>query len=407
MSKQSLQDTIEQQMQLISKGAAQIVGEEELRLKLDRSIQHGIPLRVKLGLDPSAPDLHLGHAVVLRKARQFQNLGHHVIIVLGDFTGRIGDPTGKTKGRQALSKEKVLENAQTYADQLSTILDPEKTEIRFNSEWLSHLTFEQVIQLSQTTTLARMLERDDFKNRFLNQSPIGLHEFFYPLMQAQDSVAIQADVELGGTDQTFNILMGRTLQKSLGLEAQVALFMPLLEGLDGVEKMSKSLGNAIGLHEPIQQQFKKLMEIPDALILKFFDLATDLSPQEIVPFKVALDHGDNPRGVKLALAKTVLALYHAPADVEAAERFFIEAHTLKQIPETLDRLSLPEQASQVPILELAPMLIQMKVIPSSSQWRRLIEQNGVKVNQMPTNLTTIVHSGDVLQVGKRHFFRVC
>lgn len=240
-NEKNLEQEVNQQMRIILKGAAQLIGEEDLRTKLALSIRTGIPLTVKLGLDPSAPDIHLGHTVVLRKLKQLQDLGHHIVIIIGDFTGRIGDPTGKSKGRRALSDREILVNAQTYQEQVFRVLDKAKTEIRYNGEWLELLNLEEIIRLASTTTVARMLERDDFQNRYTHNTPIGLHEFLYPLMQAYDSVAISADLELGGTDQTFNILMGRTLQKSLGKVPQAALFMPLLEGLDGVEKMSKSL----------------------------------------------------------------------------------------------------------------------------------------------------------------------
>ena len=262
--------TVEEQMKIIKKGVDKIVNEEELMNKLERASRNNESLTIKLGLDPSAPDIHLGHAVVLRKIKQMQDLGHNAVIVIGDFTGKIGDPTGKAKGRKALSEEEVQRNAQTYKEQIFKILDVDKTEVRFNSEWLGKITFDKVIELASTITVARMLERDDFQNRYKNNVPIGVHEFFYPLMQAYDSIALKADIELGGTDQTFNILMGRTLQKTMGEEGQVAMFMPILEGLDGIEKMSKSLGNYIGVNEPANIMFKKVMEVPDRLIIKYF-----------------------------------------------------------------------------------------------------------------------------------------
>lgn len=261
----------EEQLKIILKGAADCVNREELLKKLEK----GTPLTVKLGLDPSAPDIHLGHAVVLRKIKQMQDLGHRAVIVIGDFTGKIGDPSGKSKGRTALSDEQVRANAATYCEQIFKVLDKDKTDVRFNSEWLAKLTFEDVIRLASTTTVARILERDDFQNRYRNQTPIGLHEFFYPLMQAYDSVALQADIELGGSDQTFNVLMGRNLQKAFGQEQQIALFMPILEGLDGVEKMSKSLGNYIGVSEDASVMFKKVMEVPTNSSSSYFELATD------------------------------------------------------------------------------------------------------------------------------------
>ena len=290
-----MKQTIDEQIKIIKKGADTIVNEEELRKKLEKAEKNNKPLIIKLGLDPSAPDIHLGHAVVLRKIKQMQDLGHKAVIVIGDFTGKIGDPTGKAKGRKALTDEEVLRNAETYKTQIFKVLDESKTEVRFNSEWLSKLNFNDVLKLAATTTVARMLERDDFQNRYKNNVPIGVHEFFYPLMQAYDSIALKADIELGGTDQTFNILMGRTLQKTMGEEGQVAMFMPILEGLDGIEKMSKSLGNYIGVNEPANIMFKKVMEVPDSLIIKYFELATDEHPDKIDEIKNRLDRGENPR----------------------------------------------------------------------------------------------------------------
>ena len=293
----------EEQLNIIRKGTKQIVDELELIAKLRKSYTNQKPLVIKLGLDPSAPDIHLGHAVVLRKIKQMQDLGHEVVMIIGDFTGKIGDPTGKSKGRVALLEEQVKLNAKIYCDQMFKVLDNEKTTVRFNSEWLSKLNFEEILQLASSTSVAQMLERDDFQKRYNNQVHIGLHEFFYPLMQAYDSVEIQADIELGGSDQTFNILMGRMLQKQMGLEKQVTLFMPLLEGLDGVEKMSKSLGNYIGINEPAEVMFKKVMEVPDTLILKYFELATDEHPNVIEKLKVRLANGENPRDIRTAIGK--------------------------------------------------------------------------------------------------------
>lgn len=301
---------INEQFKIICKGAHAVVNEEGLMDKLMRFENTQRPLVIKLGLDPSAPDIHLGHAVVLRKIKQLQDLGHQAVIVIGDFTGKIGDPTGKSKGRIALSDEQVRTNALTYCDQIFKILDKDKTTVRFNGEWLEKLTFEDVIKLASTVTVAQILERDDFQTRYKNQVPIGLSEFFYPLMQAYDSVFLNADIELGGTDQTFNVLMGRNLQKAWNQEQQVALFMPILEGLDGIQKMSKSLNNYIGVNEPAEVMFKKLMEIPDASIIRYFELTTDEHPDTIEEVKAELALGVNPRDIKLRLAKIVTALYH-------------------------------------------------------------------------------------------------
>ncbi len=292
-------ETIKQQaahqMRIIKQGAVNLVGEEELAAKLEKSICTGKPLTVKFGMDPSAADIHIGHAVVLRKLKQLQDMGHTIVIVIGDFTAKIGDPTGRSKGRKAMTEHEVLVNAQTYQEQIFHILDREKTQVRYNGEWLEPLQLDEVLQLASTITVARMLERDDFENRFRNNIPIGLHEFFYPLMQAYDSVALEADLELGGTDQTFNILMGRSLQKDRGMEPQAALFMPILEGIDGVEKMSKSLGNYIGIYEDARTMFRKVMQIPDFIIIKYFELATDILPEELDEIKKPWQQGRIPR----------------------------------------------------------------------------------------------------------------
>lgn len=398
--------TPKEQMRIICKGVHTLVNEEELLLKLERSCRLQKPLVIKLGLDPSAPDIHLGHAVVLRKIKQMQDLGHRVVIVIGDFTGKIGDPTGKSKGRAALTDEQVRENARTYCEQIFKVLDKERTEVRFNSEWLSRLTFEEVIKLASTTTLARMLERDDFQNRYQNQIPIGLHEFFYPLMQAYDSIALAADIELGGTDQTFNILMGRTLQKALGQEQQIAVFMPILEGLDGVEKMSKSLGNYIGVSEPAEVMFKKVMEVPDELIMRYFELATDVHPDEIDKIKAALADGENPRNMKYRLAQVIVSLYHVPEDVEKAVAYYDKAFSKKAIPDAIPELKLENEAAAV--TDVIPQLIKMDFAKSRSEFTRLINQGGVQLNGERLaleDMSRLLSGGDVMKIGKKRFIR--
>ena len=395
--------TVEEQMKIIKKGVDKIVNEEELMNKLERASRNNESLTIKLGLDPSAPDIHLGHAVVLRKIKQMQDLGHNAVIVIGDFTGKIGDPTGKAKGRKALSEEEVQRNAQTYKEQIFKILDVDKTEVRFNSEWLGKITFDKVIELASTITVARMLERDDFQNRYKNNIPIGVHEFFYPLMQAYDSVELKADIELGGTDQTFNILMGRTLQKYMGQESQIAMFMPILEGLDGVEKMSKSLGNYIGVNEPANIMFKKVMEIPDSLIIKYFELATDVHPDEIDRIKKDLDRGKNPRDIKFELSKIITALYHSELEVKEAIEFYDLAFRKKDIPD-----NIPEIESESNILmDLIPILVQNNIISSKSEFKRLIAQGGVRVNQEKINdMDLKLINNDVIKIGKKKFIRV-
>lgn len=392
-------------MRVIRQGAAELIGEKELEEKLRRSILTGKPLTVKFGMDPSAPDLHLGHAVALRKLKQLQDLGHRIVVVIGDFTGRIGDPTGKSKGRKALTDKEVLVNAQTYQEQIFHILDREKTEVRYNGEWLEQLGLSEMLELASTITVARMLERDDFQNRFRNNIPIGLHEFFYPLMQAYDSVVLEADIELGGTDQTFNILMGRSLQKERGQECQAALFMPVLEGIDGVEKMSKSLGNYIGIHEDARTMFMKVMQVPDSLIVKYFELATDIRPEELDKVKEELADGGNPRDAKLLLARTITALYNGEEETESAENFFREAFTRRSIPEDVDTLQIiPEKGN---LLDCVRPLISGGYVGSGAEFRRLVAQGGVQKNgERVENMEEKIKTGDVLKVGKRKFVRI-
>ena len=301
---------IENQLAIMLKGVAQHTDIPEIRQKLIKVKEEGRPLRIKLGLDPSAPDIHIGHSVVLRKIRQLQDLGHEAVIIIGDYTGMIGDPTGKSKTRKQLSQEDVERNANTYMEQIFKIIDRERTKVHYNSEWLSKMNFGDVIELAAKCTVARMLERDDFNNRYTNHLPLSVHEFFYPLMQAYDSVAIKADIELGGTDQTFNILMGRNIQRDYGQEPQLTLFMPLLEGTDGVEKMSKSLGNYIGISEEPEVIFEKVMKIPDSLIVKYYNLCTDVHPEEIAKLERKLEEGTNPRDIKMMLAGEITGLYH-------------------------------------------------------------------------------------------------
>jgi tyrosyl-tRNA synthetase len=399
--------SVEEQIKIITKGVDQIVGIEELKKKLEISLEKDKPLIIKLGLDPSAPDIHLGHTVVLRKIKQMQDLGHKAMIVIGDFTGKIGDPTGKTKGRVPLTEEQVKENANTYTDQIFKILDSKKTEVRFNSEWLGNLKFDDVIKLAATTTVARMLERDDFQNRYKNNIPIGIHEFFYPLMQAYDSVALHADVELGGTDQTFNILMGRNLQKAMGLEQQAALFMPILEGLDGKEKMSKSLGNYIGIHEAPQDMFKKVMEIPDELIIKYYELVTDEHPDKINKIKEEMLNGKNPRDIKYDLAKIITSLYHTTSETEAAINYYNTAFSKKSIPENIPELVIELEKDK--LADIIPLLIKEKYLPSSSEFRRLIRQGGVQINEEPLvmdDLDMVLACGDILKIGKKKFLKI-
>ena len=392
----------EEQLKIILKGAADCVNREELLKKLEK----GTPLTVKLGLDPSAPDIHLGHAVVLRKIKQMQDLGHRAVIVIGDFTGKIGDPTGKSKGRTALSDEQVRANAATYCEQIFKVLDKDKTDVHFNSEWLAKLTFEDVIRLASTTTVARILERDDFQNRYRNQTPIGLHEFFYPLMQAYDSVALQADIELGGSDQTFNVLMGRNLQKAFGQEQQIALFMPILEGLDGVEKMSKSLGNYIGVSEDASVMFKKVMEVPDELIIRYFELATDEHPDRVEEIRKELEQGKNPRDVKYELAGIITALYHGEEEMKAARNFYDQAFSKGAIPDDVPETALPGEKAT--LAEVIPVLKEQGLIQSRNEFTRLLKQGGVQLDGEKLGMEALeqeVAAGSVLKIGKKKFLR--
>lgn len=405
LTEEAIRQEAERQMRIIKKGAAEVIGEEELRAKLERSIGTGKPLTVKFGMDPSAPDLHLGHAVALRKLKQMQDLGHKIVVVIGEFTGRIGDPTGKSKGRKALTDREALLNAQTYQEQMFCILDEKKTEVRFNGEWLELLQLEEALRLASTMTVARMLERDDFQNRYTQGTPIGLHEFFYPLMQAYDSVALEADVELGGTDQTFNVLMGRQLQRDWGMEPQAAVFMPILEGLDGVEKMSKSLRNHIGVMEDARTMFKKIMEVPDRLIARYFELATDILPQELEKIKEELADGCNPRDMKLRLAADVTDLYHSGEEAEDARRFYEEAFARKAVPEKADGLQVVMERGN--LYDVIPALLRDKLIESGSGFRRLLAQGGISLNgERAGNLEIRINTGDVLKIGKKRFVRL-
>lgn len=401
----TIKEQVKHQMRIIKQGAINLVGEEELESKLERSLLTGKPLTVKFGMDPSAPDIHLGHAVLLRKLKQLQDMGHTIVIIIGDFTAKIGDPTGKSKGRKAMTSQEVLMNAQTYQEQIFHILDREKTQVRYNGEWLEELRLDDVLMLASTITVARMLERDDFEKRFKGNIPIGLHEFFYPLMQAYDSVVLEADLELGGTDQTFNILMGRSLQKDKGMEPQAALFMPLLVGIDGVEKMSKSLGNYIGIYEDAKTMFHKVMQIPDSQIINYFELTTDILPEELDKVKADLEAGRNPKEVKLLLARTVTSLYHTAEEAAAGERFFEEAFTKKEIPEDVESLAIKVQ--QKNLFDCLTPLVENGFISSGSEFRRMVAQGGVRKNGTPVSgMEESIEDGDVLRIGKKKFVRL-
>ena len=391
---------IENQIKIILKGVDEVIGLEDLKEKLAKSNE----LVVKLGLDPSAPDIHLGHTVVLRKLKQIQDLGHKVIIIIGDFTGKIGDPTGKSQARKPLTTEQVIENAKTYETQIFKILDKSKTEVRFNSEWLGKMNFEEVIRLGSKMTVARMLERDDFKKRFENHMPISVHEFFYPLMQGFDSVEIKADIEIGGTDQRFNVLMGRMLQKEFGQESQATIFMPLLEGLDGVNKMSKSLGNYIGIDEDGAVMFEKSMTIPDSLIIKYFELVTDIHPDEIEEIKIRLKEDKvNPRDIKLELARQIVELYHGKEEAVAAEERFKKVFQKGEIPKDINVIEANKE-----YFDLAEIIVKNNLLKSKNEFRRLVTQGGVKINgQVLSKIEELIITPEIiLQIGKKTFLKI-
>ena len=401
--------SIDEQIKIISKGADEIIDIEDLKGKLKKSQKEGRPLRVKLGLDPTAPDIHLGHAVVLRKIKQLQDLGHKAIIIIGDFTGMIGDPSGRSKTRPALTKEEVLENARTYQEQIFKVIDRDKTEVRFNSEWLGALDFSDVIVLASKHTVARMLEREDFKKRFEEHESIGIHEFMYPLMQGYDSVAIEADIELGGTDQRFNLLMGRTIQRDYGQESQVALMMPLLEGTDGVEKMSKSLGNYIGIYEEPNEMYGKVMSIPDELMIKYYELATDIHPDEISKIKAGLEDGSyHPRDAKMRLAREITSLYHSEEAAQKAEEQFKAVFQRGGMPDEIPTFEVPQDIISQEGVDMARLIVEAGLAPSTSQARRLISQGAIRVNGEKTDelKNPTLKDQDVVQVGKRNFIRV-
>ncbi|GAX90667.1 tyrosine--tRNA ligase [Effusibacillus lacus] len=400
-----VEQELQRQLTVIRQGTAEIVPEDELIKKLRRSLTTNKPLIVKLGVDPSGADLTLGHTVVLNKMRQFQNLGHRVQLLIGDFTGMIGDPTGKSETRKQLTREEVLENAKTYAEQAFKVLDPEKTEILYNSSWLAPLTFKDVVRLTSTMTVARMLEREDFQKRYSTNLPISLHEFLYPLMQGYDSVAMEADVELGGTDQKFNLLMGRMLQKEYGQEQQIAIMMPILEGIDGVQKMSKSLGNYIGINEPPNEQYGKTMSIPDELMVKYYELVTDVTVDELGKIRKGLADGTlHPRDAKMRLARTIVARYHGEEAARAAEEHFKTVFQQGAIPE-----DIPEVRLEPGDYWIVKLLTDTKLCPSNGEARRMVLQGGVKINQEKVdNVDARVHleDGMILQVGKRKFVKI-
>lgn len=396
----------EAQIEVLKRGAVEIISEEDLLSKL----RQNRPLQVKLGVDPSAPDIHLGIAIVLRKLRQFQDLGHQAILVVGDFTALIGDPSEKKKTRPMLTREEIDRNVATYRDQYGKILDPEKTRVVFNSEWLAALKFEDVIKLGARATVARVLERDDFTLRLKSGTPIFMHEIMYPLCQAYDSVMLKADVELGGTDQKFNNLMGRDLQREFGQEPQIVLLTPLLVGVDGVEKMSKSLGNAIGIADPPAEMYGKVMSIPDRLIAHFMEFCTDIPLRDVKAVEIGLnDGGVNPRDAKAQLAREVVKLWHGSNAASEAEREFARVFVEKDTPESIPDAPLSRDELKQGKVRLIKLLVLAGLAESNSEARRLISQGGVSINGDRINDASAdvpIRDGTVLRVGRRRFARI-
>lgn len=387
----------------LKRGCEEILLEEELIAKL----KEGKPLKIKAGFDPTAPDLHLGHTVLINKLRAFQQLGHEVIFLIGDFTGMIGDPSGKNVTRKPLSREDVLANAETYKEQVFKILDPAKTRVAFNSEWMGELGAAGMIKLASRQTVARMLERDDFKKRFANNQSISIHEFLYPLVQGWDSVALEADVEMGGTDQRFNLLMGRELQKEEGMRPQTVMMVPLLEGLDGVQKMSKSLGNYVGITDAPNEMFGKIMSISDDLMWRYYDLLSFRPVSEIQQLKLDVQNGTNPRDVKIALAKEIIARFHDEAAAEAAHEDFTQRFSKNALPDEIAEISLNCAGESMPI---ANLLKEAALVESTSEAIRMIKQGAVKLNGDEKvddpKLEIAKGTTQIYQVGKRKFAKV-
>lgn len=405
---------IDREMEIIKRGAVDLVNEEELRKKLIRSREQKKPLRVKLGLDPTAPDLHLGHTVVLQKLKQFQDLGHIAIFLIGDFTGLIGDPTGRIETRPQVSKETLLANAETYKKQGFKILDPDTTEMRFNSEWFEAMNAADMIRLCAQYTMARMMEREDFRNRYQNNLPISIHEFLYPLVQGYDSVALKADVELGGHDQIFNLFVGREIQRAYGQESQCIVTVPLLEGTDGVNKMSKSYGNYVGIDEPPETMFGKLMSISDDLMLKYYELLSDISLEDLKALKEGIRIGMvHPKDAKVNLAKEIIARFHGVEAAANAHENFDKVHRDKEIPEELDIIEM-KRPKEDPV-SIAHFLRDIGMVSTVSEGTRMIEQSGVSVAINPdTQLLKITEkqrsfkgiSESIWKVGKRKFKKI-
>ncbi|WP_416487607.1 tyrosine--tRNA ligase [Brachyspira hyodysenteriae] len=389
--------SVEESIELITRGISEVIGLDEIKEKL----KSGKQLTVKAGFDPTAPDIHLGHTVLLRKMRHFQLLGHKVIFLIGDFTGRIGDPSGKTKTRPRLTLEDVLKNAETYKQQVFKILDPEKTIVEFNSKWLEKMSFADVLGLTSRYTVAQMIERDDFSKRYKNGQPISIMEFLYPLAQGYDSVALECDVELGGNDQKFNLLVGRTLMKEYGLSPQAVITVPLLEGLDGVEKMSKSLGNYIGIYDSAKDMYGKAMSIPDSLISKYMELLTDIPIDDIKNYVKAMENGENPRNIKGILAKEIVKIYHGEEEALNAEEEFKRIFSSKGLPDEIEEVTINKDEN---ILNVLATCMSSE---SKSNLKRLVSQGSVTLdNEKINDINALISKEGILKVGKRNFFKI-
>lgn len=397
---------INRQFNILSRGIVEIIPAEGLREKIAKSICTGRPLKVKLGLDPTAPDVHLGHTVVLRKLRQFQDLGHEVQLVIGDFTGRIGDPSGRSDTRKQLTDSEVAANAKTYVDQFGKVMDSSKIRVSFNSEWLSKLNFADVVRLASQITVARMLERDDFEKRYKANLPISVHEFFYPLMQGYDSIALETDIELGGTDQKFNLLVGRHLQEAYGQEKQIIMTFPLLEGLDGERKMSKSLGNYIGISEEPNSIYGKAMSIPDHLMLRYFLLTTDVTSEELTEIETGLKESTlHPRDLKMRLARTIVTMYHGEEAGQLAEKHFVTVFQERALPDDINEVQWNGEVS----VRVVKLLSELGLTASNSEARRMIQSGAVRINGERVTIedqALNVESGMIVQVGKRRIARI-
>ncbi len=397
--------TLNEQMDVIRRGTVDLLPEDELVQKLENSIKNNQPLIIKQGFDPTAPDIHLGHTVGIRKLKQFQDLGHQVVVIIGDYTAMVGDPSEKNSTRPRLTHKQVIENAKTYQEQFFKILDKNKTQICFNGDWFKKMSFEEVMELASRFTVARMLERDDFSKRYNGQLPISIHEFFYPLMQGYDSVMIKADVEMGATEQKFNLVIGRQIQKEYSQKPQIVLTLPVLEGVDGTQRMSKSLGNYIGIDESPNETYGKAMSIPDKLIYPYFELISDVSLEELGSIKLQLENQNtNPRDVKKYLARTIIRMYHGEQDSKNAESAFEQVFVKKDIPDEMPEFSFEKEK-----MRIDDLLIATKTATSKNEARRLIKQGGVSIDGEKINdpfTEILISSEKVLKVGKRKFARI-